>query len=108
MSIVQFSIRNGLIVNLLLVIIVIAGVLSWRSMPQEMFPIVDLDLVRIITEYEGAPPEEIEKQIRRCQLIRKGIQRHHSNTREWNEPEKANKYCKERRATINWPGLNWM
>ncbi|MFK8027007.1 MAG: efflux RND transporter permease subunit [Gammaproteobacteria bacterium] len=63
MGIVQFSIRNALIVNLLLVIIVIAGVLSWRSMPQEMFPIVDLDLVRIITEYEGAPPEEIEKQI---------------------------------------------
>lgn len=63
MGIVQFSIRNSLIVNLLLLIIIIAGVLSWRSMPQEMFPIVDLDLVRIVTEYEGAPPEEIEKQI---------------------------------------------
>ncbi len=63
MSIVQFSIRNALIVNLLLLVIVIAGILSWRSMPQEMFPIVNLDLVRIVTEYEGAPPEEIEKQI---------------------------------------------
>ena len=63
MGIVQFSIRNALIVNLFLIVIVIAGVLSWRSMPQEMFPIVDLDLVRISTEYEGAPPEEVEKQI---------------------------------------------
>ncbi len=63
MGIIQFSIRNSLVVNLLLLVIVIAGVLSWRSMPQEMFPIVDLDLVRIVTEYEGAPPEEIEKQI---------------------------------------------
>jgi multidrug efflux pump subunit AcrB len=63
MGIVQFSIRNSLIVNLLLVVIVIAGILSWRSMPQEMFPIVDLDLVRIVTEYEGATPEEVEKQI---------------------------------------------
>ena len=63
MGIIQFSIRNSLIVNLLLLVIVIAGVLSWRSMPQEMFPIVDLDLVRIVTEYEGAPPEEVEKQI---------------------------------------------
>ena len=63
MGIIQFSIRNSLIVNLLLLVIVIAGVLSWRSMPQEMFPIVDLDLVRITTEYEGAPPEEIEKQV---------------------------------------------
>ncbi len=63
MGIIQFSIRNSLIVNLFLIVIVIAGVLSWRSMPQEMFPIVDLDLVRITTEYEGAPPEEVEKQI---------------------------------------------
>ncbi len=63
MGIVQFSIRNSLIVNLLLLVIIIAGVLSWRSMPQEMFPIVDLDLVRIVTEYEGAPPEEVEKQV---------------------------------------------
>ena len=63
MGIVQFSIRNSLVVNLLLVIIIISGILSWRSMPQEMFPIVDLDLVRVVTEYEGAPPEEIEKQI---------------------------------------------
>lgn len=63
MGIVQFSIRNALIVNLFLIVIVIMGLLSWRSMPQEMFPIVDLDLVRITTEYEGAPPEEVEKQI---------------------------------------------
>ena len=63
MGIVQFSIRNSLIVNLLLLVIIIAGILSWRSMPQEMFPIVNLDLVRIVTEYQGAPPEEIEKQI---------------------------------------------
>ena len=32
-------------------------------MPQEMFPNIDLDRVRISTEYEGAPPIEIEKQI---------------------------------------------
>ena len=63
MNIVQFSIRNSLVVNLFLVIIIIVGVLSWSSMPQEMFPNVDLDRVRITTEYEGAPPEEIEKQI---------------------------------------------
>ncbi len=63
MGIIKFSISNSLIVNLLLVVIVVAGILSWRSMPQEMFPIVNLDLVRIVTEYEGAPPEEVEKQI---------------------------------------------
>lgn len=63
MGIVQFSIRNSLIVNLFLLVIVVVGVSSWLSMPQEMFPNVDLDRIRISTEYEGAPPEEIEKQI---------------------------------------------
>ena len=63
MNIVQFSIRNSLIVNLFLLVIIIGGYLSWVSMPQEMFPVVNLDLVRVVTEYEGSPPEEIEKQI---------------------------------------------
>lgn len=63
MNIIQFSIRNSLIVNLFLVVIVIGGYLSWTSMPQEMFPVVNLDLVRVVTEYDGSPPEEIEKQI---------------------------------------------
>ena len=62
-GIVNFSIRNSLIVNLFLLVILVVGVVSWNSMPQEMFPIVDLDRVRIVTEYEGAPPEEVEKQI---------------------------------------------
>lgn len=63
MSIVQFSIRNSLIVNLFLLVIIIGGVLSWNNMPQEMFPVVNLDRIRIVTDYEGSPPEEIEKQI---------------------------------------------
>ena len=63
MGLVQFSIRNALIVNLFLAVIIIAGILSWRSMPQEMFPVVDLDIVRITTEFAGAPPVEVERQI---------------------------------------------
>jgi len=63
MGIIQFSIRNSLVVNLFLLIIVIAGALAWTNLPQEMFPVVDLDRVRITTEFEGAPPAEVEKQI---------------------------------------------
>lgn len=63
MNLVQFSIRNSLIVNLFLLMIIIGGVLSWNNMPQEMFPVVNLDRIRIVTDYEGSPPEEIEKQI---------------------------------------------
>ena len=32
-------------------------------MPQEMFPVVEIDKVRINTEFEGASPEEVESQV---------------------------------------------
>ncbi len=63
MSLIRFSIRNPLITNLLLVLIVVMGVLAWTSMPQEMFPVVELDMARITTEFKGASPEEVEEQV---------------------------------------------
>lgn len=63
MGIINFSLRNPLVVNLFLVLVIVTGVISWRSMPQEMFPVVDIDKVRINTEFEGAPPEEVESQV---------------------------------------------
>ena len=60
---IRFAIRNPLIVNLFLALIVIAGVQAWYSMPQEMFPSIEKDKVRIMTLFEGASPEEVEKQV---------------------------------------------
>mgnify|MGYP000970537584 CR=1 FL=1 len=60
---IDFSIKNPLVVNLLLLLVVIMGVVSWQSMPEEMFPVVDKDAVRILTKFEGASPEEIEEQV---------------------------------------------
>ncbi|NOY61586.1 MAG: efflux RND transporter permease subunit [Gammaproteobacteria bacterium] len=61
MRLIRFSINNPLLTNLLLALILIAGVLSWYAMPQEMFPVVELDRVRIATVFEGASPEEVER-----------------------------------------------
>ncbi len=63
MWLIRFSINNPLVTNLLLGIIVIMGVLAWRSMPQEMFPSIELDAVSINVEFEGASPEEVERQV---------------------------------------------
>ena len=63
MQIIRFSIDNPLIINLSLVIILIMGVLAWMALPQEIFPVVDLDMVSIKTEFEGASPVEVEQQI---------------------------------------------
>ncbi|UCC57503.1 MAG: efflux RND transporter permease subunit [Gammaproteobacteria bacterium] len=60
---IRFAIANPLLTNLLLVIVIILGVLSWRAMPEEMFPVVQLDAVSINVEFEGASPEEVESQV---------------------------------------------
>ena len=63
MGLIRYSIRNPLIINLSLLLILIMGVLAWRMMPQEMFPVFDLDRVKVTTIFEGASPEEVEAQI---------------------------------------------
>ncbi|MEX2523985.1 MAG: efflux RND transporter permease subunit [Gammaproteobacteria bacterium] len=63
MSIVRFSIDNPLIVNMMMVLILIIGIVSWYAMPQEIFPVVELDMVSIQTEFEGASPLEVEEQV---------------------------------------------
>ena len=63
MRLIDFSIRNPLLVNLLLVLVCLGGVLAWQAMPQETFPLVELDKVRVSTVFEGAPPAEIERQV---------------------------------------------
>jgi len=62
-SLIRFSINNPLITNLGLVLVMLLGVLSWYAMPQEMFPVVELDMARVTTEFEGASPEEVERQV---------------------------------------------
>jgi multidrug efflux pump subunit AcrB len=63
MFLIRFALNNPLLANLLVVLVVIAGLLSWAAMPREMFPVVELDRVRITTVYKGAAPEEVERQI---------------------------------------------
>ena len=63
MSVIRFSIKNPLIVNLSLILVMVMGVVAWRAMPQEMFPVVQLDMVGISTEFEGASPAEVEAQV---------------------------------------------
>ena len=60
---IHFSLKNPLLVNLSLVIILIMGVISWQGLPQEVFPVVDLDMINVNTKFEGASPAEVEKQV---------------------------------------------
>jgi multidrug efflux pump subunit AcrB len=61
MSIGAFSVNNRVFVNLVLLLFISLGILSYRSMPKEVFPVVPLDMVTVTTVYQGVSPEEIEK-----------------------------------------------
>ncbi len=63
MTLIQFSLKNPLLVNLSLILLLILGVITWQKLPQEIFPVVDLDMVSIKTEFEGASPAEVEQQV---------------------------------------------
>jgi len=63
LPLIRYAINNPLIINLMLVLVLVAGVISWFAMPQEMFPLIELDRVTIKTEYKGAAPAEVERQV---------------------------------------------
>jgi len=63
MFLVRFAIANSLITNLFLLLVIVIGVMSWQSMPEELFPEIETDKVSVRTLYEGASPEEVERQI---------------------------------------------
>ena len=56
---IDYSIKNPLVVNLFLFLVVVIGIVSWQSMPEEMFPVVEKDAIKIITEYEAQNRLEI-------------------------------------------------
>jgi multidrug efflux pump subunit AcrB len=63
MSVARFSVKNPVIANLLMVSIIVLGILSYKSLPQEVMPLVNLNWALISTVYPGVSPEEIEKLI---------------------------------------------
>lgn len=63
--------KNGVAANLLMGVILIAGIFSVRGLKMELFPDFDLDLVTISVAYPGAAPLEVEDGI--CKQIEEKI-----------------------------------
>ena len=62
-KLVEFSVRNPVVVNLLVLLIVTAGVVSYLRLKRELFPDFSRRVIRIDTVYPGASPEEVEELI---------------------------------------------
>ncbi len=61
--IIDWAVRNPTVVNLMMVGIALASLISIDKMPKESFPQTSLDEVRVQVIYRGAGPKEIEQGI---------------------------------------------
>lgn len=59
----KFSVDQGVLLNLLLLVVLVAGVFAFRGMPRDLFPDVSVESVTITTVMPGASPKEIEELI---------------------------------------------
>ena len=58
---IEWFARNAIGANLLLGLIVLAGLVALPFMPQKSFPDLDFNLITVSVLYLGAAPEEVEE-----------------------------------------------
>lgn len=64
--------RNSVAANLMMVFILGAGAMTLLSIPEEVFPEFDLDMISVSVMYLGAAPEEVEEGV--CVRIEEAVQ----------------------------------
>ena len=63
MHIAKFSVKNPVLVNLIIITVFVMGTVSLIDLPRQLMPNVDFHWVFVITTYNGVSPDEIEKLI---------------------------------------------
>src|SRR5215472_12094293 len=62
-KIVQFALRQRFLILMLVLLLVIAGTISFRRMPVDAYPDLSPPLVEVITQWPGHAAEEVERLI---------------------------------------------
>jgi multidrug efflux pump subunit AcrB len=62
-GLISWFARNSVAANLLMIVIVFAGLFTVFSLRKEIFPEIDTDMVSVRMMYRGASPEEVEEAI---------------------------------------------
>ena len=63
MSIPSFSVRNAVLVNMLMLVILAAGVVFAFTLQREMFPESRPDKLLVSAVYPGVQPEDVERSV---------------------------------------------
>jgi len=61
----NLSIKRPVVATVMMLTLVTLGVFSWRQLPIDMMPEVEIPVLSIITEYPGASPETVEREVSR-------------------------------------------
>ena len=61
MKFVRLSVKSPVFVNLLMVVVLVWGFMTYQDMNREAFPQVSRDMITVTTTYPGAPPTEMEQ-----------------------------------------------
>ncbi|MAT14054.1 MAG: hypothetical protein CMJ46_02145 [Planctomyces sp.] len=63
MSLPSFSVRNSVLVNMLMIVVLVSGAFFSLSLVREMFPEIRASKLMISAVYPGVQPEEIQKTV---------------------------------------------
>ena len=71
-SLIDWFANNGVVANLLMIIIIALGLMAVTGVNQEVFPEFEAQLISVAVPYRGAAPEEVEEAV--CVRIEEAIQ----------------------------------
>ena len=71
-GLIDWFARNGVVANLLMVLIVMAGVLTIPDLKKEVFPEFSVNVITVSVSYRGAAPEEVEEAV--CIRVEEALQ----------------------------------
>jgi len=60
MNIAQFSVKQPVLTNMIMLLVFICGIYFYLNMPREILPLISLDTILITTLYPGATATEVE------------------------------------------------
>ena len=61
----DLSIKRPVVATVMMLTLVTIGLFSWRRLPVDMMPEVEIPVLSIITEFPGASPETVEREVSR-------------------------------------------
>lgn len=59
----KFSVKKPFTIVVVVILIIVFGIVAFTKMTPDLFPTIDLPYVSVITTYNGAAPEEVEKNV---------------------------------------------